>query len=52
MPSLWEGMPIALFEEMVAEKAIVTAATGGNPRGRAHGEQGLLVPPGDVGHAE
>lgn len=48
MPSLWEGMPMAMLEAMIAGKAIVASATGGIPEAVAHEEHGLLVPPGDV----
>lgn len=48
MPSLWEGLPMALLEAMVAGKAIVASATGGIPEAVADGREGLLVPPGDI----
>lgn len=49
MPSLWEGLPMALLEAMVARKAIVASATAGIPEAIVDGRDGLLVPPGDVG---
>lgn len=49
MPSLWEGLPMALLEAMIARKAIVASATAGIPEAIAHGRDGLLVAPGDVG---
>jgi glycosyltransferase involved in cell wall biosynthesis len=47
MPSLWEGLPMALLEAMVAGKAIVASATGGIPEAIVDGHEGILVPPGD-----
>jgi glycosyltransferase involved in cell wall biosynthesis len=48
MPSLWEGLPLALLEAMVAGKAIVASATGGIPEAIIDGREGILVPPGDL----
>jgi glycosyltransferase involved in cell wall biosynthesis len=48
MPSLWEGLPLALLEAMVAGKAIVASATGGIPEAIVDGREGILVPPGDL----
>ncbi len=48
MPSIWEGMPMALLEAMVAGNAIVASATGGIPEAIVAGRDGILVPPGDV----
>jgi glycosyltransferase involved in cell wall biosynthesis len=47
MPSLWEGLPMALLEAMLAGKAIVASATAGIPEAIVDGREGLLVPPGD-----
>lgn len=48
MPSLWEGLPLALLEAMLAGNAIVASATSGIPEAITTGEEGLLVPPGDA----
>jgi glycosyltransferase involved in cell wall biosynthesis len=48
MPSLFEGLPMALLEAMVARKAIVASATAGIPEAVMDARDGLLVPPGDV----
>jgi glycosyltransferase involved in cell wall biosynthesis len=49
MPSLWEGLPMALLEAMIARKAIIASATSGIPEAIVDGRDGLLVTPGDVG---
>ena len=48
MPSLWEGLPMAVLEAMVARKAIVASATAGIPEAIVDEREGLLVPPGEV----
>jgi glycosyltransferase involved in cell wall biosynthesis/predicted ATP-grasp superfamily ATP-dependent carboligase len=48
MPSLWEGLPMAILEAMVARKAIVASAVAGIPEAIVDGREGLLVPPGEV----
>jgi L-malate glycosyltransferase len=48
MPSLSEGLPLALIEAMFAKKAIITSAVGGIPDVVRHGIEGLLVPPGEA----
>ena len=49
MPSLIEGLPMALLEAMIARKAIIASATAGIPEAIESGRDGLLVAPGDVG---
>ena len=48
MPSLFEGLPMALLEAMVAGKAIVASATSGIPEAIVDNREGLLVTPSDV----
>jgi len=49
MPSLSEGLPLALVEAMFAGKPIVASEVGGIPEVVTSGEQALLVPPSDPG---
>jgi glycosyltransferase involved in cell wall biosynthesis len=48
MPSLWEGLPLALLEAMLAGKAIVASRISGIPEAVTDEVEGLLCPPGDV----
>jgi glycosyltransferase involved in cell wall biosynthesis len=49
MPSLWEGLPLAVLEGMHAGNAIVGSHISGIPEAVRHEVDGLLVPPGDAG---
>jgi glycosyltransferase involved in cell wall biosynthesis len=48
MPSLNEGLPVALLEAFMARVPVVCTAVGGIPSLVRHEETGLLVPPSDA----
>jgi glycosyltransferase involved in cell wall biosynthesis len=48
LPSLSEGLPLALLEAMFAGRPIVATEVGEVPVALAHGEAGLLVPPANA----
>jgi glycosyltransferase involved in cell wall biosynthesis len=48
LPSLFEGLPIALLEAMDAGLPVIATRVGGTPEVVVNGETGLLVDPGDV----
>lgn len=48
MPSLSEGLPLALVEAMFAAKPVVASRVGGIPEVIEHNATGLLVPVGDA----
>lgn len=47
MPSLYEGLPLAVMEAMAAGTPVIATAIGGTDELVADGETGVLVPPAD-----
>lgn len=47
LPSLWEGLSVALLEAMASEIPVVATDVSGTGRVVSDGRTGLLVPPGD-----
>jgi glycosyltransferase involved in cell wall biosynthesis len=47
LPSLWEGLSVALLEAMAAAKPIVATAVSGTVQAMIPGKTGLVVPAGD-----
>jgi glycosyltransferase involved in cell wall biosynthesis len=47
LPSLWEGLSVALLEGMAAGKPMVATAVSGTIQAMTHGKTGLMVPPRD-----
>jgi sugar transferase (PEP-CTERM/EpsH1 system associated) len=45
LPSLFEGLPLALLEAMAARLPVIATAVGGVPEVVVHGESGILIPP-------
>ena len=48
LPSLWEGLPIALLEAMAMKKAIIATPTDGTKEVIEHQTNGLIVPFNDA----
>ncbi len=49
VPSIWpEPFAMVILEAMVAGRPVIGSAIGGIPEAITHGENGLIVPPGDV----
>jgi glycosyltransferase involved in cell wall biosynthesis len=47
LPSLWEGLSMALLEAMAAAKPIISTAAAGTVEVMIPGQTGLLISPGD-----
>jgi glycosyltransferase involved in cell wall biosynthesis len=47
MPSLWEGLPLAILEAMFARTPLIATTASGIPEAVTDGEHGLLIPPAD-----
>jgi glycosyltransferase involved in cell wall biosynthesis len=47
LPSVNEGLPLALLEAMAAGRPLIASAIPGVSEAVVHGQSGLLVPPGD-----
>jgi len=47
LPSLWEGLPVALTEAMASGLPVIATDVSGTSQIVTDGESGLLVPPGD-----
>ena len=48
LPSLWEGLPMALLEAMASRLPVIATAVSGSRDVVVNDESGLLVPPGDA----
>ena len=48
MPSFAEGLPVVIMEAMALGRPVVTTYVAGIPELVVHGENGWLVPAGDV----
>jgi len=52
LPSLWEGLPMALMEAMASGLPIVATSVSGSKQAVLPGVTGILVPPGNVEELE
>jgi glycosyltransferase involved in cell wall biosynthesis len=49
LPSLWEGLPVALVEAMASQLPVIATMVSGTSQVMVGGQTGWLVPPGDAG---
>jgi glycosyltransferase involved in cell wall biosynthesis len=49
LPSLWEGLPVALVEAMASGLPVIATDVSGTRQVMVKGRTGWLVPPGDAG---
>jgi glycosyltransferase involved in cell wall biosynthesis len=47
LPSLWEGLPVALVEAMASRMPVIASAVSGTSQVMVAGVTGWVVPPGD-----
>lgn len=47
LPSLWEGLPLAILEAMFGRNVVIASNISGIPEAIEHDKHGLLTPPGD-----
>ena len=47
LPSLTEGLPLALVESIASKKPVITTGVGGIPEAVTNGANGILIPPKD-----
>jgi glycosyltransferase involved in cell wall biosynthesis len=52
LPSLWEGLPMALIEAMASGLPVIATQVSGTSQVMVHGETGLLVAPGNAKELE
>jgi len=48
LPSLWEGLPMALIEAMASGLPVIATLVSGSQQVVEQGRSGILVPPGEV----